>query len=367
MNPVHWTAIERNEKDIMVQSIQVLRGIAALLVVLTHSQAQLLGFQGKFGLAGATINAFIPFALPGRFGVELFFVISGFVMALVTRDAHGRPGAALHFLQKRFIRIFPAYWLWTTILSCLLFFFPFLFAERTFVLHDILLSYILIPYVPSGKNPAPILAVAWTLYYEIYFYILISIGLFFKRSYFIVFIFIFFIISIAILPHDNPIFTMASNKMLLDFFAGFIIGDIYTKEIRIKKYILILCIFLSMMNIIYIYIGYDNSDNIPSFCTAAVLLIFGISLLEQSSQISFSKQFLLIGDASYSIYLSHYIVIPAIGKITTFSGLHMVIPPDMLILAFMCGSAALGTVFYLLTEKPMLSFLRNRMTLRNPA
>ena len=75
----------------MLSSIQVLRGIAAVMVVMFHG----LGFQ------------------IGSSGVDIFFVISGFIMFHTNRNAFGLTGAAILFFKRRLLRIAPLYWLCT--------------------------------------------------------------------------------------------------------------------------------------------------------------------------------------------------------------------------------------------------------------
>ncbi|SRR6266571_871351 len=89
----------------MLQSIQILRAVAALLVLAGHLWAT-LAWLGK------------PDALPnfvaGAAGVDLFFVISGFVMVHSSEKFFGQPGGSVQFLLRRLARIVPLYWVATT-------------------------------------------------------------------------------------------------------------------------------------------------------------------------------------------------------------------------------------------------------------
>jgi len=210
---------------IRMDSIQALRAIAAIAVVFCHAQGHLIGFQKKYGLGDAWLNLVDPFRV-GQCGVDIFFVISGFIMALVTNDMHKRKGAIEDFAQKRLVRIFPPYWIWTFVMLFLLFFFPQFFSIRTFALKEAVLSLLLIPYSPSSANTSPVLSVGWTLSYEMYFYALVCVGLLFSRKQFIAGMGIFFLITTAIFPQKHgPISNLTANTLLWEFYAGMLLFE----------------------------------------------------------------------------------------------------------------------------------------------
>ena len=106
-----------------IASIQVLRAIASIMVLIRHSQSQLSGYEIKYGLEPSFLNSIDPRQL-GAAGVDIFFVISGLVMALVTYTPRRGFAEILPFLRKRVVRIIPPYWLWTGILIALLLLLP---------------------------------------------------------------------------------------------------------------------------------------------------------------------------------------------------------------------------------------------------
>ncbi|MDR2695874.1 MAG: acyltransferase, partial [Deltaproteobacteria bacterium] len=226
-----------------MDSIQALRAIAAIAVVFCHAQKLLGAYAGRYGLGDAWLNRIDPF-LTGQCGVDIFFVISGFIMALVTNGMHGRKGAIGDFAQKRLNRIFPPYWIWTSVLLFFLFFFPQFFSTQTFVLKDAILSFLLIPYAPSGLNPSPVLAVGWTLSYEMYFYALVCIGLLFSRTAFIVGLGIFFLLATAVFPQKHgPVSSLTANPLLWEFYAGVLLFEVYKAGARLPV-MLSLCLGL---------------------------------------------------------------------------------------------------------------------------
>ena len=144
-------------------NIQILRGLAALMVAVFHLTASL-------------IHADMPNPLPnldlGNFGVDLFFVISGFIM-FYTAGADVGPAAPRRFLVRRFIRVIPIYWIFTSI--------AFWGMARdygsapisTFQRWHVLASYLFIPFreLEDQSDVAPIYGVGWTLQYEMMFYV----------------------------------------------------------------------------------------------------------------------------------------------------------------------------------------------------
>ena len=141
-------------------SLQALRGAAALAVVLFH----LLPFEAKF-LPGPSI---MPAGFStGRAGVDLFFVLSGF-LAVWTTLGPGGGGAARRFLLRRVTRIYPTYWLYCLPLILIGIAAPGeLFGGGK---PDLFASLLLIPNVAS-----PLLLVAWTLEFEVYFYLIFTV------------------------------------------------------------------------------------------------------------------------------------------------------------------------------------------------
>src|SRR5260221_8818789 len=148
--------------------IQILRGIAATLVVFHYSLEESLAISGK--IAPDWLIAV------GAFGVDIFFVISGFIIYSVTYGREPRnPEPTPAFLLKRFIRIFPLYWI--CLLATLALWSSGYFYRSLHLDAHILGSSVFL--FPSSKL---IIGVAWTLVYEMYFYYLFSITLYIRNA-----------------------------------------------------------------------------------------------------------------------------------------------------------------------------------------
>jgi peptidoglycan/LPS O-acetylase OafA/YrhL len=150
-------------------TIQALRAVAALLVVLLHA----------FETWGQRVDPAAPGAGwdNGAAGVDIFFVISGFVMVISSRRLVDRPGAWLIFLQHRVVRIVPLYWLLTTIKILSVVVLGDVVLRTTLDFNFVAGSYLFLPVTDSAGHFRPVLPVGWTLTYEFLFYLLFAAAL----------------------------------------------------------------------------------------------------------------------------------------------------------------------------------------------
>lgn len=158
--------------------IQILRGVAALTVAFGHAQhdakVQSLKLGGDFERI---------FTLPWGAGVDLFFVISGFIMVYSSERLFARPEAASHFLGRRLVRIAPLYWLFTGLYLALLIRAAATEGKVLPAPADILASFAFWPTDAFGDGiPRPILTLGWTLNYEMFFYGLFALFIGFARG-----------------------------------------------------------------------------------------------------------------------------------------------------------------------------------------
>lgn len=152
------------------EAVQVLRALAAALVVFSHG----IGNWAEKG--AAKLGAMPEFPHMGEFGVKLFFCISGFI--IVHTAQHLPPGTASAgtFLRKRLVRIVPLYWLVTTayVLKMVL-------TGTGYSGSELLRSYAFIPYLNPQRLVQPILGQGWSLNYEMLFYVAFAALFFLPR------------------------------------------------------------------------------------------------------------------------------------------------------------------------------------------
>ena len=377
-------SVLKNEKTIF--SIQALRGIAALLVVFAHAEQ----YVGAF--LSVHMKKYIGPSF-GAFGVDIFFVISGFIMAYINRDNFGKKNAVWPFLARRFTRIYPIYWLVT--LFVLLVIFPsgiFAYAlpeSEHAVIHmttnvDYLVKcFLLLPYYDaSGQIASPVVGVAWTLIYEMFFYVIFSAMLFLdKKIYFRVLtcIFLALIAGRLVLVYANSHFNMHyfifpyvmtyGSDLILEFIFGSYLASRYLSGKMLSNKVALFVIVLSCISFFMLYhipqrhwwelrgiAIFSLFYHIKSIGVGipAAFLIYGLLSLESNEFIKISSFFIWLGDASYSIYLTHFsialvILLSLLKKINSYS----ILPGDVMVFMVWVLCVGVGCLVYRYVELPL--------------
>jgi peptidoglycan/LPS O-acetylase OafA/YrhL len=327
--------------------IQILRGVAALLVVVCHTFLQIIISYGQSTLVGNIVTF-------GASGVDIFFVISGFV---ITNSMFGkREIQRNHFIVNRLLRIYPIYWI--VITAMLLLNAAGLFKSMDSGVLDIALSYLLLPV------DYRVLTISWTLTYEIAFYLLVYFTLFLRHRR------LLFVLA-NLVPLTLLVFFSHRLGWRLDFFqrdeamlefgAGMVLAYIYHQtngrfRIPLSLGVLGLCYLLASAWLL------KHEPNLPpmpralTWGPAAALVV--ASVLHVPAMKGRVFQLLRhVGDASYSIYLTHVFIIGAYHyalEHTFVAGLNQVIP----ILGVLGSSVVLGLLSYRFVERPLLRALR---------
>jgi exopolysaccharide production protein ExoZ len=341
-----------------IVSIQVCRGLAALLVVLAH----LHGIEAKY----TPTNHLLLFE-HGALGVDLFFVISGLVIASVTTGKFGTPVNAGVFLYHRLARIFPIFWIYTTIT---------LIARHLNPLHttsdhehsyNIVASYLLIPtHLPM------LLLQGWTLSYELYFYLVFFLLLLLVPERIAPMLLALWGIAVVALKlhiglSPLPLVQLLISPSVLEFLAGCILFHIYRRS-RLHPAIGILLLAASLLWLATIIL---YTAHIPGnaywiidhpwrrsllYGTFATLFLFGAIELERTGIIRYLPLLASIGDWSYSIYLSHALVLALIASMIV----HLPSYSSSIVLIALIGLPAVLVVGYLsynYLERPLLALL----------
>lgn len=306
-------------------SIQILRGIAALLVVIWHSDLALERFTNDYWRDGteAMRAAFYPFwANHLCIGVDIFFCISGFIMTMLAAKATTRTDAWL-FLRNRVVRIFPPYWFFTFLLLLLFAMdVPFhIWRLNGQLMHDVpdtLLSLILWP-----QKMGPVLAVGWTLVHEFFFYLFVFALILLKQGKRVPhFLGLAALIGVAFRLTDIKIL---NGYFLSDYYVEFFMGSLaFVFYQRASRSVPALQLTLAVLLYLHLSYSLDQTLGSPTFHLLNVfgsglisfLLISGLHGLQTRFELTSSRlgRFAVrLGDASYSLYLSHWFSLSAIG------------------------------------------------------
>ncbi|WP_072568726.1 acyltransferase family protein [Enterobacter sp. SA187] len=284
---------------IMFRSIQMLRALAVWLVVLHHVKQ--IVFSDAIG---------IPFidqiAHKGAAGVDLFFIISGFI---IYQSIYSRHISAQQFAINRIMRIVPAYWLFTGLVALLAVYFDgLMFATSTNP--ELLIRSLL--FIPTERADImgyiPFLTVGWTLNYEMFFYLLACLVILISRERFIVLISLVIIFSYEFLKPSLAQMPFYGNGMMLEFLLGIFIADFHKNGMldRINPMILASLLLASM---IFIYNRKEDHDILFIGIPCAIIVATAIGLEAQISESKVVKFIIRLGDYSYSTYLCHVIII----------------------------------------------------------
>jgi peptidoglycan/LPS O-acetylase OafA/YrhL len=359
----HPTASQNNQK---IFSIQVLRGLAAVLVIHSHA----IGHQMKLNNGEAWQRQFFHLSSFGAVGVDIFFVISGFIITLVARKfvrAHG----CQDFFAKRLLRILPIYWALTLIELI----HAFVRHPERSPLTTTIKSIILLPIFDQDNFIFPIISLGWTLSFELYFYLVVAVFLLFKRKNFMVQLIAFMgslvCIGLFVSEISNPMFRFMTNPIIIEFLLGCLIGILYLSGSRLKPNVsyglLGLATFIFLGTIIFgngdtsraetILIDNKAPIRLLLWGLPSAALVAGLLFLELNQRLQFNKQLILLGDASYSIYLTHYFALTVFTKFWYIPHLPF---PDLFIILAVIFATFVGTGFYLVVEKKLLHYLNCR-------
>ncbi|HEX8603289.1 MAG TPA: acyltransferase [Pseudoduganella sp.] len=303
------------EADDKLHWIQALRGIAVLLVVLTHGRYLLLDTD-QFALADKLFY-------PGAMGVDLFFIISGFIMVYTTTGMTGARSAAL-FGVKRLARIWPAYAVVTVGFVLLtgggLAYFD--DAARVKVLVKSLL------FVPVDPASPPYFGFAfplgWTLAFEVYFYLVFGLCMLAGRLRWLMFA-AWMLATLVLIPLDrggptldvrqhlalhSPYMHLVTNPIIYEFLAGVVIGHLYLRgwfRVRSTQVAWLLAVCGTGFAAWYVY-GRGGAFHGPAgWGWPLALMVAMLALASKTVALRPPAALVWVGSVSYSMYLTHFV------------------------------------------------------------
>ncbi|MFG1212140.1 acyltransferase [Xanthobacter flavus] len=302
-----------------LQSVQILRAFAALVVLVSHLQKEIRRTIGPTILDNTNIE------IVGQAGVDVFFIISGFIMVYTTRSLMPSRASSLDFMTKRIFRIVPLYWLLTFFTLIVSVFGPQVkYHNDTELLYSIG-SFLFIPFMREDGHFTPLLGVGWTLNFEMLFYVVFSIVLLFRPT-------IRFMTMVAILGGMSLIgcFVDRSTEQLffwtrpiiLEFALGGLVAQLFLRKVIIPTPYAFAMIVLGL-------VGLQLAGELPDPTAYEVrfwawgipsTFIFAGVVLAQKTPFDYLPQRLSnlavrAGDGSYSLYLVHMFII----RVTTIA------------------------------------------------
>lgn len=315
----------------MINNLQVLRAIAALNVVFYHS----FGVGRSYGYHSSVFDPLVGWS--GN-GVDIFFVISGFVMFYTQ---HANPKRPIDFLKSRIKRIVPLYWSITLGCIALMLVFPSIFRQASFDWPHSLASLFFVSNLVGYKYP--VLIPGWTLELEMLFYVLFAAALAIPRAPLIATVSLLLAVAIAMTGLGVEIF---------EFVLGMVAGRCYINGHlrRAGK-----CLFGIGASTLLLSIFWGSESNrLLVWGVPAFMLVLGSCYIRQVK----AGLWVSLGAASYGIYLIHTMTLPVFFKIIRWLGVPgRGLAAEMQVLLCVVLSAVMGMLVYRYYERPLAKVL----------
>lgn len=284
--------------------VQALRAIAAGAVAFSHiaNDAIVAGRDPSGAIARATGS------MPWIAGVDIFFVISGFVIVHASANLFAQPGGSVRFLRRRLTRIVPLYWMLTTLFLAMT-------LLRRSAIHGetggpgyILASYLFIPFARPDGLPEPALGLGWTLNYEMFFYLVMTPFLTLPRlaavagSAAALCLLVGFgqMVGFGILPLQ-----FWSDPIVLEFVLGMGLALAVARGFALPGWVRVGLIAIAVVWL-HQLAGGPIAGRLTSFgLPGAMLVAAAVSNRRADRTGTIARGLMRLGDASYAMYLFH--------------------------------------------------------------
>ena len=356
-------------------TVQVMRGVAALMVVIGHSQSAV---AATVTLTGGTFarSTIVPWGA----GVDLFFVISGFIMVHASARLFGRDGARVEFLRRRLIRIVPLYWLATTAFLALL-------AAATLKGGDpfpdaraILASYAFVPADTYGDGHLfPVFDLGWTLNYEMFFYGLLALVVAWPRRRALAALGVLLAVLVgigAVVPGPSAAWFW-TRPIILDFGLGLLVGALVAGRVvlpvRLRGVMALAGVAMLLADPFHVFdgvVGTTVANAWPRVLVAGVpvVMVLAAALLGPEPRLPRgAAPFTRVGDASYSLYLFHPFALIAMEKLAQKSPAIAGAPGWLLVAGTVVAALLIALAAFRWVERPMTAALARVLAPRVPA
>lgn len=338
-------------------NIEAGRGVAAILVVLYHvdryyfDTTKYWSDDGLYGL--------FKF---GHSGVQFFFVLSGYIMMSVHRDDIGRRSKVFQFLEKRFCRIYPFFWIILAITISLYFIFPNSGRDIYRDPENILQSFFLVGQDPMHSE----VFVSWTLWHEIIFYAIFALIIAFPRIGIVTLILWVSLSAVtplfnimALFPTYFPSYITAFINIL---FAVGIAASAMLQRFTIPYPRILFALGAAVFFCTGLISDMTNwiSSDLSSilYGLGSAMIILGSVEAERSGNLRAPRWLVILGGASYSIYLTHMLILPLAAKASARVGLTHVLPAWLAFVGLTTTALVAGVLINRMVETRVVAISR---------
>jgi exopolysaccharide production protein ExoZ len=343
--------------------VQALRALAALSVAFLHAQHDAVNLASRAGTALP-----VPDRLPWMAGVDVFFVISGFIMVYTSRDLFARRGGPAIFLARRIARIVPLYWLATSLYLAVALVVPSALNSAPPLWWQVLASYAFVPYTSQDGIAQPVLSLGWTLNYEMLFYVLMALVLPLRMRASLTMLILVLVGLVAMGPAVAPSqpWGFWTQPIVIEFAFGVGLGWLRLRGVVLDRPTRI-CLALGGLG----YLAADLTVLGEGFAImrplawggpAACLVAAAALGAERPAAASrLTRLGVRIGDVSYALYLVHPFVIRPIAEVSGRMGISG--PAGLWGFIVVALAAALLASFavHWVFERPATAWLRRRL------
>ncbi len=342
-----------------LRHIQALRGFSTLMILAVH----LREVERK-----TFADPWLPdWVVVGASAVDMFFVVSGFIMTYLAVGQFGSAAKMSDFLYRRVSRIYPPYWVYTLMVI------PVLLLQPGWVnaaggggqYTSLFFSFTLLPH-----DRPPLIPVAWTLSFEMYFYVVFSFLLLLPERALPKMLALWAAVQLVLIALAFPVreatpwMNLLGSPMCLEFLMGCVVGLLILRGQVVWPGTMLLLSILLLAVGQWLYFSVtqnhwvDDYSRLFLYGVPAALAVYGAVGMERSGVNRAPRPLLAAGDASYSIYLTHVPVLSAAGRLCAALGLESPVAHALWIVGSTAVAVFGGLVSYRIIELPLVRLTR---------
>jgi exopolysaccharide production protein ExoZ len=344
-------------KAVEYKSVQTLRAVGAILVALMH----ILFFYGDsmkyIGGEAPLMSRFYSFQGWAGCGVQIFFVISGFIMAYL--NAIGETDSFRDFAMRRITRVVPLYWILT------LFWAYVCFAPGTFPISRVLESLF---FIPRLDNTA-VLGPGWSLNFEMFFYAIFGLITLVFRASFLWVAMLFVVFNVLGQVTGFYVFDHYSDPIVWNFIAGIAIYHVHRLPWALRESRAIFVAGVTLLVSAIFWHKPDKTFGLHQFMAWGVpsmLVVFGAVSMEAAGhgrRLFGNRVMLELGNASYALYLVHTICFVGVSNVLLYHlRIQHFVGPDLAVIVYLAVCCLISIAVHHLVEKPSTRYVRKAVS-----
>jgi exopolysaccharide production protein ExoZ len=342
--------------------VQVLRALAALSIAMLHAQHDAGMLAERAGVSFTPLDRF-----PWAAGVDVFFVISGFIMVHASRGLFGTPEARGVFLVRRVARIVPLYWTVTTLYLAIALGAPAVLNSVLGEPWQVIASYFFIPYTRPDGAAQPLYSLGWTLNYEMFFYGLFALAIVLPRRLAVAALtagLLALVLLGRLAPLPQP-FAFWTDSIILEFAFGLGLGLLRAAGVTLRGPVRGA---LAVIAIVLLALDLRDGGSWGALPRAlawggpAALLVAAAALGHDRAAGGLATRLgVAVGDASYALYLLHPFAIRGGRELAARTGLTSVVGPWGFVILALVAATLAALLVHRLFERPATEGARRRL------